>query len=243
MGTVDYQELLQMAREKYKQSEFSAVETILQKLILNSQKTPEILTMLGTISYDKGKFNQAISYYKQALEMDPTYSEASVGLSVIYNDLGKYDEGKEVFQKAKSLLDKKTVSQDPYVSKIFSQKHEELGDLYFQHKDFDEALVQYYRAQKLNDNRYPELTLKISDCFIQKKDLPKAVKELTLGAQDFPQAISLRLKLGVILYNSKKISEAIREWERILLRDPSHPEALKYIHIAKKNQNHFEGRI
>ena len=63
--------------------------------------------MLATIYYDKGQFSKAIKTFKRALEIDPTYTDASVGLSIILNDLGRYEEGKEVFQKAQKLLDER----------------------------------------------------------------------------------------------------------------------------------------
>src|SRR3954464_4297987 len=95
---VDKEELLSTARELFAENKYRGAEPLLQQLILLNSKVPEVFQMLGTIYYDQGKFNKAIRSFKRALELDPTYTDASVGLSIIYNDLGRYEEGKEVFE-------------------------------------------------------------------------------------------------------------------------------------------------
>ena len=87
--------------------------------------------MLATIYYDRGKFNKAIKTFKRALEIDPSYTDASVGLSIILNDLGRYEEGQEVFEVAQKVLEEKKKKNDPFIDKLIAQKHEELGDIYF----------------------------------------------------------------------------------------------------------------
>jgi tetratricopeptide (TPR) repeat protein len=84
-------------------------------LLQRPQKNPEVFQMLGTIYYDQGKFNKAIKTFQRALEIDPSYTDASVGLSIILNDIGRYDEGKKVFQDAKKLIDLRSGRADPYI--------------------------------------------------------------------------------------------------------------------------------
>src|SRR5437763_15369445 len=100
MAVVDERELLEIAREKFKVGQMAVAERLLQQLILLNNKIPEVYHMLGTIYYDQGKFTRAIQTFKRALEIDPGFTDASVGLSIIYNDLGKYEEGKSVFEDA-----------------------------------------------------------------------------------------------------------------------------------------------
>src|SRR5436305_5342649 len=133
MATIDEQELLEVAREKFRNGQMPIAERLLQQLILLNNKIPEVFHMLGTIYYDQGKFTRAIQTFKRALEIDPTFTDASVGLSIIYNDLGKYEEGKSVFEEAQRVLAQSRAKGDPYVEERLANKHIELGDLYFQH--------------------------------------------------------------------------------------------------------------
>lgn len=227
-----FEDILQEVRADFIDGNYKVAEPILQQLILKNTKNPEVYQMLATIAYDKGQFNKAIKTFKRALEIDPTYTDASVGLSIILNDLGRYDEGKVVFEEAQSLLDQRKGQNDPYLDEKIASKHEELADLYFQCKRFNESLEQLLKAQKLSA-RKPEITLRISECYIQMGQADKAIKDLKALIRDYPQFNAARLKLGNIYYNANNVAEATDQWENILTRDPQHPEALKYLKMAQ----------
>jgi len=226
------EDMLSEAREYFIDGNYKMVEPILQQMLLQSTRNPEVYQMLATIYYDKGQFSKAIKTFKRALEIDPTYTDASVGLSIILNDLGKYDEGKQVFVDAQNLLDKRSGKNDPFVDEKLASKHEELADLYFQYKRYNEALEQLLKAQKLS-SRKAEITMRIAEVHVQLGMNDRAVKDLRSLIREYPHFIPARLKLGVIYYNSNNIAEATEQWENILMRDPQHPEALRYLKMAQ----------
>ena len=107
--------LFHEAKDNFIEGNYKMAEAMLAQLLLKPQRNPEIHQMLGTIYYDQGKFNKAIKSFQRALELDPTFTDASVGLSIILNDIGRYDEGKKVFDDAKKLLDLRSNRPDPYI--------------------------------------------------------------------------------------------------------------------------------
>lgn len=225
------EDMLQEARESFINGNYKVAEPILNQMILQSVKNPEVYQMLATIFYDKGQFNKAIKTFKRALEIDPTYTDASVGLSIILNDLGRYEEGKQVFETAQKLLDRKSGKMDSYVEEKLAAKHEELADLYFQYKHYSEALEQLFKAQKLSA-RKADLSLRIAECHVKRGEPEHAIRELKSLIREYPAMMSARLKLGVVYYNLNNLAEATEQWENILLRDPKQPEALKYLKMA-----------
>lgn len=233
MAQIDVTELLETTREHFREGNYRIAESLLQQLLLQDSKNPEIFHMLATIYYDQGKFNKAIKTFRRALEIDPSYTDASVGLSIILNDLGKYEEGKKVFVDAQEILARRNHENDPYVQERLATKHDELGELYFQYKRFDEALEQYERALTLS-SRKAELKMKIVECFMKKDDANRAFKELRALVQEYPQFIPARLKLGILYWGAKKTMEAVEQWEGVLMRDPDHPQALKYVQMANE---------
>jgi tetratricopeptide (TPR) repeat protein len=232
MSSLLKDDLLIEARNHFISGNYKLAEPLLQQLILQGTRNPEIYQMLATIFYDKGQFSKAIKTFQRALEIDPTYTDASVGLSIILNDLGKYEEGRQVFADAQSILEKKTNKSDPFVDERLASKHEELGDLYFQYKRYNEALEQLLKALKLS-NRKPELTMRVAEVYSQMGQPDRAIKDLKNLVRDYPQLVTARLKLGLILYNHNRVAEAVEQWENILIRDPQHPEALRYIKMAQ----------
>jgi tetratricopeptide (TPR) repeat protein len=233
MAVVDERELLEAAREKFRAGQLPLAERLLQQLILLNNKIPEVYHMLGTIYYDQGKFTKAIQTFKRALEIDPGFTDASVGLSIIYNDLGKYEEGKSVFEDAQRVLAQNKMRSDPYIEERLASKHVELGDLYFQYQRHDEALEQYYKAASLT-SRKPDVQMKVVEVYLRKNQGSKAVKELRRMIELYPSYIPAKLKLGVVYYNSNRVVEAIQEWEGVLMRDPQHAEAHNYLKLAQE---------
>jgi tetratricopeptide (TPR) repeat protein len=224
--------MLATAREYFRENKYGLSEPILNQLILKNAKSPEVFHMLGTIYYDQGKFNKAIRAFRRALELEPTFTDASVGLSIILNDLGRYDEGRKVFDDARELLARQSSQEDPYINEKFSIKHDELGEMYFHHGRPKEALEQYYKALALS-NRKPELTMKVVECFARLNEGEKALKELRALIKDFPGFLSARVRLGRMLYDSGDISGAIEQWEATTHRDPGHVEAGRLLRQAQ----------
>jgi tetratricopeptide (TPR) repeat protein len=220
------------AKEAFIAGNYKVAEPVLQQMLLRGTRNPEVFQMLATICYDKGQFNKAIKTFKRALEIDPTYTDASVGLSIILNDLGRYDEGKRVFEEARSIVNQRKGTQDPYVNEKLASKHEELADLYFQYSRFTESLEQLLKAQQLSARR-AEISMRIAECFVKMEDVPKAVKTLQTILREFPQFNPARLKLGIVFYNGHQIAEATEQWENILIRDPKHTEAQRYLKMAQ----------
>lgn len=234
MGRGDIKELIETAREHFREGNYRVAENLLQQLLVANVKNPEVYHMMATIYYDQGKFNKAIKTFRRALEVDPGFTDASVGLSIILNDLGRYEEGKKVFVDAQQALAKKSNEPDSYSQEKLATKHDELGELYFQYKRYDEAVEQYNRALSLS-SRKAELKMKIIECFIKNGEEGRATKELRSIVQEFPQFVPARLKLGLMFFNAKKTMEAVEQWESILMRDPEHPVALRYLQMAQES--------
>lgn len=226
------EEMFQEARQAFLNGDDLTAEPLLQQLLLRNGRNVEVHQMLATICYNRGKFNKAIQHFKRALEIDPTYTDASVGLSIILNDLGRYDEGKKIFADARERLEKSKGKPDPWIDEKLASKHEELADLYTQYSRHNEALEQLLKAQKLS-SRKPEITVRIAEAQMSLGNVDRAVKDLKSLLREYPHFIAARLKLGLILYNSHNVADAVEQWESILMRDPAHPEALKYLKMAQ----------
>ncbi len=212
-------ELIDEAQDLFDKGKYTAAESILNQLILKNNKSPLIFQMLGTIYYDQGKFNKAIRAFKRALELDPGFTDASVGLSIILNDLGRYDEGREVFESAQSLLERKKLKTDPYINEKFAIKHDELGELYFQHKRFSDALEQFYKALSLS-TRKAEISMKIVECYLKLQSTQKAIRELEKIIKAHPNFETARIKLGKIYAEKNQRHLARNLWDEVLTINP-----------------------
>ena len=225
-------ELLEEATSSFQSGDLKSAEPLINQLILGGHKSPEVFHMLGTILYDQGKFGKAIRSFRRALELDPSYTDASIGLSIILNDLGRYDEGKKVFEEAQVMLAQKAEDEDPYLEEKIAMKHDELGELYCKYKKFDKGLAQYEEALELS-SRVPELTLKIVNCYEQMAQPEQAIQRIKPLIKQFPEYYTAKNKLGQLYFETNQIPEAIATWEEVLSRDPENAKAKKMLSQAQ----------
>jgi len=230
------QELFSTAEEHFKADHYAEAEPLLNQLVLKSSKRPEVFHMLGTIYYDQGKFNKAIRSFKRALEINPGYTDSSVGLSVILNDLGKYEEGQKVFDEARAMLSVKSPNPNHHLNERFASKHDELGELYLRHNKLEEALTEFQKALALTTLRRPEISVSIAECHILLNNFTLAIRELRLVVREYPHFVPARLKLGKCYYDSNQVPEAIEQWEAAVRHEPSNIAAKDYLRLAQTIQ-------
>ncbi|MCX7977821.1 MAG: tetratricopeptide repeat protein [Bdellovibrionaceae bacterium] len=227
------EDILEEARSLFVAGNYAAAEPLLQELLISAGRNPEVHQMLANIYYDRGQFSKAIASFKRALEVDPSYTDASVGLSILLNDLGRYDEGRRVFLEAQEMLERKDSSSDPFMDQKISSKHEELANLYFQCKRYPEGLEQLYRARALSTKKV-DISLRIAGTLVQMGQQEKALREIKNLLAEYPQSIPARLQLGLLFYNMGQVAEAVDQWENVLLRDPLNSEAQRYLKMAQE---------
>jgi tetratricopeptide (TPR) repeat protein len=231
----DFKFMMDTARDYFLVGEYKKAEPILHQALLKNNRDPELFYLLGCVYHDQGKFTKAIKTLKRALELDPTYSDASVSLSIILNDLGKYEEGREVFENAQRALNDIQRKSDPLIEAKLVSKHIELADLYSQCKRYPEAIDQLYRALPFSA-RKQDLLMRVVDCFVRAGDQRNAIRELKNVVRDFPSFLPARIRLGVVLFNDGQVAEAVEHWENVLVRDPENTEVKRLIQVAQSRQ-------
>jgi len=103
----------------------------------STQRHKEIFCKLGDIWLGKGNYEQAIFYYQKAIEIDPKYSSAIVGLADTYFEERLYDKAKEFYKKGIELSPNDRMN---YYS---------LGKVLFNTGLFDDAIANYRIAVTL----------------------------------------------------------------------------------------------
>jgi tetratricopeptide (TPR) repeat protein len=234
-------DLLETARSFFRENLYNRAEPILHQLAMagstafnSTAEHAEVWHMIAVILYDRGRLTKAIKTFRRALEIDPTFTDASVGLSIILNDLGRYDEARQVFVDAQNSLNRKNYDQDQILKDRLASKHHELADMYLSHKRWDDALDQYRQALAILPGK-ADLRLKVIDALVGKGELGQAFREIRQIVQEQPMNHKARLKFGFMLFQAKRVADAIDQWETILLRDPENPQAKEYLRMARES--------
>lgn len=147
-------DLLNTAKEHFNKGHYKLAEPLLQQLAGEANVKADVPYMLATIAFDRGQLKKAIQLFKQSIEINPEFTDSSVGLSIILNDLGRYDEAKKIFEDAYATMKKSQArGKDKTLNEKLAQKHADLGDLYLVSNMIDEAEAEFTKANKLAPNK------------------------------------------------------------------------------------------
>jgi TolB-like protein/DNA-binding winged helix-turn-helix (wHTH) protein/tetratricopeptide (TPR) repeat protein len=189
------------------------------RLVATRNVSPEVYE-----SYLKGRFTkintraeveQSIAYYQDAIDKDPTFAPAYVGLAASYNSLAGVFRGvppSEVRPKVLNAV-QKALELDPDIA----QAHAILAHVYVEQLQWSAARAEYKRALELNPN----------DSAAQRG---LATWLMCQGHMDEALAWSRRARevdplvrhpgTGQILYYARRYDEAIRELRTVLAVRP-----------------------
>jgi tetratricopeptide (TPR) repeat protein len=222
------EDLLRLAREDLARNSVSTAEKSLEQVIVQNNQIPEAFYLLGHVYTRKGKFKKAILSFERALKLDPFHTEAAIALSSLYNDVGKYKEGAQVFYKTKKRLDRTLPGHDPRINQSLAKRHYELGLLYMRFERFQEAHHEFLKTFNLD----PENVLgavQMAKCLSKLGDKEAAINLLRKALQDNPRSVEARIQLGILLHAQQRVKDAYREWQEALSVDPDNKSALMYL--------------
>jgi len=189
--------------------------------------------LMGVLNYFRGNVGPTIVSLKRALELDPRHTDAAICLSVLLNDLGKYDDAKKIFDQANQSVVHRREGVVSGVDQKFAVKHLELGDLYFRYRRYDEAIEEYSAAALLNPNHF-ETRIRRAKAYARKGFVSRALQDLQSLKHDHPEYLPSRIHLGLLHYSQGNLIDAELEWEDVLRRQPEHPEAVAYLTMIRR---------
>lgn len=228
--------LLKSARECFDKHEYKRAQLLLSEIIESDDKNVEALFILANIFHINGEIGKAIKAFTKVLNVNPEHTDAAISLSVLYNDIGQYDDAKKVFDTANERVkgSKKGAGliEDRHINKKFASKHYELADNYLAYNRFDEALFEFNKVIALDPTNL-EAKIKIAKVYAKKGFMAKAIEELKILKNEEPNYAPARIALGVIYYGNGNVLEAQAEWEKVLIKDPFNSEASMYMNLSK----------
>lgn len=234
MENVKLSDLLKKAKEAFQKNDLKTASLFLNEVIEQNPNATEAFFYLANVFHVRGELGKAIKGFQRVLELDPHHTDAAISLSVIYNDIGKYEEAKAIFEKANNQVKNSQASgiTDPHLNKKFSLKHYEIAEMYASYGRMEEALFEYNKAATLDPDNL-EIRIKIAKAYTKKGFTSKAFEELKRLKNEHPGYMPARIAMGLLYYGNGNIIEAQSEWQNVLSREPNHPEAVMYINLSR----------
>lgn len=215
--------------------EFSKAESMISDRIGKQPDSADAYYLKGVLHYFQGQLGPTVENLKRALAIDPRHTDAAICLSVLYNDIGKYDEAKGVFEQANHSVAHKRVGDDAEIDRKFAVKHLELADLYFRYRRYDEAIEEYSKAALLDPTTL-DIRIRRAKAYAKKGFLTRAMQELKQLKAEAPRYIPARIQLGLLHYSQGNVLDAELDWEAVLEIEPGNREAAAYLEMAKQSR-------
>ena len=226
--TVD--DLLRMAKEDIARNRLSSAEKTLEQSIFMNNQVAESFYLLGQVYSKRNKFKKSILAFKKALGLDPFHTEAAIALSSLYNDVGKYREGADIFRKTRRRLDRTLPGHDPRINDRLSKRHYELGLLYVRFERFREAHHEFSKALNLQPDNI-SYAVQMAKCMSKSGEKESAIHFLKRTLESHPKSVEAKIQLGILLHSQRRLNEAQREWQDALSLDPDNKSAQMYLSI------------
>jgi|GEM_PF-629392 len=190
---------------------------------------------ISTIFLRHGKIDEAIVQAKDALKINPNHSTALYNLAAAYLQKGMYQDAIEPLQK--------DLRQEPDNSGALSN----LGVAYIYTNRFSDAVDVLRKAVKLEPKDVANHT-NLGMAYQQLNLYESAINEYLTAIQISDDAIDAHNNLGSIYGNlgrkdleagriaegTKKLNQAMDEWQKILKMAPGHPRATANLQEARR---------
>jgi tetratricopeptide (TPR) repeat protein len=165
---------------------------------------------------------KAMEYFREAIEKDPTYARAFVGLADSYMSLALLEALQEVlppreaFPKATAAVNKALE-----IDNTLSEAHATLAHIKFQYdRDWVGAEREFKRAIELNPN-YADAHHWYALCLMWMGRQDDAVAEIQLARELDPLSLTINANVAWILAIGQQYEQAIEQGRKTLEMDPN----------------------
>jgi DNA-binding winged helix-turn-helix (wHTH) protein/TolB-like protein len=168
---------------------------------------------------------KAIEYFEKAIERDPNYAMAHVGLADSYPLLAifGFSPPKEAFPKAQAAV-LKALEIDEWLA----EAHAALGHIKVQYEyDWSSAEREYQRAIELKPN-YATVHLFYAHYLGKMGRFDESIAEIKRAQELEPLSLITNSHFGLLLYYARQYDQAINQLKRTLEMNPNldHPRSL-----------------
>ncbi len=191
--------------------------------------------------------NRGVEYFKQAIDLDPTYASAYAGLSDSYTLLVVREaiSPQEGFAKAKAAA-----AMALKIDEKFAEAHASLGHSMLHNWEWAAAEKELRRAIELNPG-YPSAHHWYSEHLTAMGRCDESIAELKLAGDLDPLSLVISADLGRALYYAREYGQVMKQEARTLEMDPNfwlshinlgrsytqegmHPEAINELQKARE---------
>jgi serine/threonine protein kinase/tetratricopeptide (TPR) repeat protein len=180
--------------------------------------------------------NKALEYFAHAIDKDPNYALAHVGLADTYTMLNAYNmlSRQEVLPKIRAEVKKALTIDDK-----LAEAHTSMGNIkMFYDWDWEGAKKEFRLAIKLNPN-YLWAHLQYVDCLMYTGQFDKAFEEIKRAYELDPLNVVVNFQIGYTNYYARRYKKAEEAFKKVTMMDPNFYYAYFFLGTVYLQQSRY----
>jgi len=209
-------------------------ETLLQlrELLHTRHEFADVHYMVGTMLERRDDLAAALESFREAVRLNPGYTEALLALATVYERQGDFDRSSQIAERARELAPAPRGALDATTRGKLANLHAELGDAYRNAGDSSEAIEAYRKAlDRCPDFHDIRHRLGVA---LREAGLPdRALAEFRRVLRANPEFLDAQVQAGLTLYTLGRADEAIALWTEVVRRDSRRRDASMYLRLVR----------
>jgi len=201
-------ELLGEAQEHHHAGRLKEAQDLYAHIVEQFPEHGDALNLLGTVLAQRGRFEQASSFIRRAIQAKPKRPAYHCNLGVVLLELGRYDQARASFDR--------TIKLD----REFTEAYYNLGKLYKQMDLIDPALMAYQQVLSIEPERI-DAKVNMGNILFDAGRLDEAIdyfQQAIDGNPDAKQIVRALINLGNTYRRRGDDRLAIETYEKVFAR-------------------------
>ncbi len=197
------------------------VETLWLDTLAKNPDSWLALGHLGTIAEERGRFDEAIEYFRASARVEPRQHEA-------HNNLGNALRLRGELDEAAAAVERSLAAQPSY-----GLAHNSLGLIRHDQGEFAEAVRSFERALEL-DPDFAAAQTNLGITLVAVGDLDAAIARHRAALEIAPDLVAARTNLASALIERGDLDEAVEQLSRVVELTPDSQLAKRNLRAAKQ---------
>jgi tetratricopeptide (TPR) repeat protein len=227
----EIRQVVQQATAAFEAGDYEEAEALLRQIVNKTPTYANVYNMLGFIAGQRNTPEKAVALFRQALSLNPNYTEARLNLVLTLAEMGAYDQAAEEASKLEVREPTSSQRLSLGVRGKLANAHADLGKKYHELSLYAEAVAEFDKALRLCPT-FPDIHNRRAVSCRELGQYAEAKASLLKALELKPNYVEAHVNLGVLHQKLGDLAEAVKSWERALQLDPKHQLARIYLKQA-----------